>query len=44
MHNNISNVETMHMQATTTHFCIVGTHFSTATNSGEVEVMQLMVI
>jgi len=23
MHNNISNVETMHMQAITTHFCVV---------------------
>jgi DNA-binding ferritin-like protein len=44
MHNNISNVETMHMQATTTHFCVVGTHFFTTTNFCEVEVMQLVVI
>lgn len=44
MHNNISNVETMHMQASITHFCVVGTHFSTTTNFGEVEVMQLVVI
>jgi DNA-binding ferritin-like protein len=44
MHNNVSNVETIHMQTTTTHFCVVGTHFATTTNSSEVEVMQLVVI
>jgi len=44
MHDKSSNVEIVHMQAITTHFFVIGTHFAIATNFTKVEVMQLAFI
>jgi len=39
MHDKISDVEIVHMQAITTHFFVIGTHFAIVTNFTKVEVM-----
>jgi hypothetical protein len=44
MHDKISDVEIVHMQAITTHFFVTGIHFAIATNFMKVEVMQLAFI
>jgi hypothetical protein len=44
MHDKISDVEIVHIQAITTHCFVIGTHFAIATNFIEVEVMQLATI
>ncbi len=44
MHDKISNVDIVHMQAITTHFFVIGTLFAIATNFIEVKVMQLAII
>jgi hypothetical protein len=44
MHDKILDVDIVHMQAITTHFFVIGTHFAMATNFIEVEVMQLAII
>ncbi len=44
MHDKISDVEIVHMQAITTHFFVTGINFVIATNFMKVEVMQLAFI
>jgi hypothetical protein len=44
MHDNISDVEIVHMQAIITHFFVIGTHFAIATKFTKVAVMQLATI
>jgi len=44
MHDKISDVEIVHMQAIAIHFFVIETHFAIVTNFTKVDVMQLATI